>query len=469
MSVRVTGGFQYTVDVNSSSTLAPGPPSFGGGDTWTAVNGNSSFAPYMAYRGSAAHRRWDVSCSSMTDVRVNPITGRVYMGCFGPPGRIIELNPATNEVQSWTVGNKPYGLTLDATHVWYTGVAEGPNPDSILRLDPASGVMTRWPIPGGGLQPFISFGSPNSITKDVEGNIWATETAADQVLRLVISTNTFEEFAKPGVLVSPQAIASSGAGATLQAFNTEAALGDAVDVLTRTAATPVSTVVPPTMVALTPTAMTMVTPVDFTPTILTTTITPSMFVSTGVDGFGIDHFPANPPLDELTGMTRVAFPGTVFGSAEHSHDVFKVVSPVIIAPPPGALEVPLDVKPGSCPNPLNNKSQGKVPVAIAGTASLDVTKIDVSSVKLEGVSPLRSSISDVATPFSPFTGKKDCFAACTSANGDGIPDLVLHFDTQALFAALGPFSLRECRVVKLTGKLTDGTPFSGEDVVVLLK
>lgn len=79
-----------------------------------------------------------------------------------------------------------------------------------------------------------------------------------------------------------------------------------------------------------------------------------------------------------------------------------------LAVPQLALEVPVDIRPTSCPNPLNVGEKGVLPVAILGTSSFDVTKVDPASVRLEGVAPLRSALEDVGAPFTPFTGKKDC-------------------------------------------------------------
>jgi hypothetical protein len=137
---------------------------------------------------------------------------------------------------------------------------------------------------------------------------------------------------------------------------------------------------------------------------------------------------------------------------------------------PPVINVPLDIKPMSCPNPINTKSRGVLPVAIAGTKDLDVTKIDPSSLRLAGVAPLRSSIEDVATPFLPLTGKSKA-NDCTTRGRDGIRDLTLKFDTQAVVAALGAVRDREVRVLSLTGRLKaefGGTPLQGEDVVRIL-
>jgi hypothetical protein len=56
---------------------------------------------------------------------------------------------------------------------------------------------------------------------------------------------------------------------------------------------------------------------------------------------------------------------------------------------PLEIEVPLDIHPTSCPNPINFMSRGVVPAAILGTDNFDVSQIDPSTVMLEGVSPIR--------------------------------------------------------------------------------
>lgn len=128
--------------------------------------------------------------------------------------------------------------------------------------------------------------------------------------------------------------------------------------------------------------------------------------------------------------------------------------------------VPLDIKPGSCPNPINTVSEGVVPVAILG-GGIDITNIDVASVRLEGVIPIRSAMEDVTTPFpGDITGQS---TDCWSVGADGFMDLVLKFDTQELVDALGEVLDGEVRVLNLTGVLQDGTPIQGSDVVILKK
>jgi hypothetical protein len=136
-----------------------------------------------------------------------------------------------------------------------------------------------------------------------------------------------------------------------------------------------------------------------------------------------------------------------------------------VAPP---FIVPVDIKPTSCPNPLNVKSQGVLPVAILGTADFDVTQVDPITVELEGVSPLRWTREDVATPYEPFVGKQGAYD-CTEEGPDGYMDLSFKFNTQEVVAALGLVEDGDVLVLSLTGSLLGGEGFVGEDVVVILK
>jgi len=126
------------------------------------------------------------------------------------------------------------------------------------------------------------------------------------------------------------------------------------------------------------------------------------------------------------------------------------------------VEVALDIKPGSCPNPINGVSLGLLPAALLGTAGFDVNDVDVSSLRLAGVPPIRSDYADVAAPFA---GQ---LCGCSNAGADGFLDLALKFDTQEIFDALGPSPSGE-RVLTLTGTLLDGTPIEGQDCVVIVR
>lgn len=187
-------------------------------------------------------------------------------------------------------------------------------------------------------------------------------------------------------------------------------------------------------------------------------------------------FSADMPYDYSTGQGWKSFTGSFTPAA--SHDVVAVgitmggnkeyargVDDVVLSQD---LEVPVDVKPMSCPNPINVTSLGVLPVAILGTDELDVTTIDPASVKLAGVEPLRSSLEDVATPYEPFLNKPLNAYACTSYGPDGYLDLVLHFDMQMVVAAIGPVADRAVIKLTIAGSLYDATPIIGEDVVRII-
>ena len=129
------------------------------------------------------------------------------------------------------------------------------------------------------------------------------------------------------------------------------------------------------------------------------------------------------------------------------------------------VEIDLDIKPQSCPNPLNTSSKGVLPVAVLGSSRLDVNDIDVSTLQLKGVSPLRSSIADVATPVA----NKQDVCDCTTDGPDGFTDLELKFDTQDIVASLGAVNDGDEVTLTLTGNLNDGTPIKAEDCVVIIK
>jgi len=128
------------------------------------------------------------------------------------------------------------------------------------------------------------------------------------------------------------------------------------------------------------------------------------------------------------------------------------------------INVFIDIKPQSCPNPLNVKDKGVLPVAILGTAEFDVSTIDPATINLEGVSPLRWALEDVATPFDG----EEC--ECTTEGPDGFMDLTIKFNTQEIISALGDVTDGEVRPLYLTGNLMEefgGTLIEGSDCVII--
>jgi len=132
---------------------------------------------------------------------------------------------------------------------------------------------------------------------------------------------------------------------------------------------------------------------------------------------------------------------------------------------PPDIDVSLDVHPTSCPNPVNSKGKGVVPAAILGTSSFDVTDIDLATILLEGVAPLRSSLEDVATPYTGGLSSPPDRNECTTDGPDGFTDLTLKFNKSELLGALGnpaKGSVIEVEIVALT---LSGIPIFGSDVI----
>jgi hypothetical protein len=94
------------------------------------------------------------------------------------------------------------------------------------------------------------------------------------------------------------------------------------------------------------------------------------------------------------------------------------------------------VHPGSNPPSVNLDNNGKVPVAILGSSTLNVQSIAVSSLNFEGATTKQYSFQDV--------------------NGDGIPDMVLHFDTNEI-TGLSSTST----TATITGDTSSGDAFVG--------
>ena len=248
--------------------------------------------------------------------------------------------------------------------------------DKIIRIDPASGAVLSWAIPGGGLHGSHDSSQTNDgIEIDGEGNVWFTETDGDQIGRLdgggdgIIGTadDVICEYSKtdPGgasLPNEPQQITTGGTGSLLQASWTERS-GNAVGILTEDDATPTCTIVPAVSELVVIDDETVV-PYDFeeedgalgcpcgtchSPD--TNTIIPTTHDIPGIDPSGIRRFsianatPTIPVINSLTGMTRLIGTGTLAGSAWENHFTFVLEAPdAIVAPfePPDDLcpEVP---------------------------------------------------------------------------------------------------------------------------------
>lgn len=130
------------------------------------------------------------------------------------------------------------------------------------------------------------------------------------------------------------------------------------------------------------------------------------------------------------------------------------------------IEVSVDIKPGSCPNPVNVKSKGVLPVAILGSEDVNVMDIDPASIAFSigevSVGSIRSSYEDVAAPVSDTS---DC--NCIEAGPDGFLDLTLKFETQKIVEAIGDVDHGDILTLGLTGVLFGEIPIAGADCILI--
>jgi len=116
---------------------------------------------------------------------------------------------------------------------------------------------------------------------------------------------------------------------------------------------------------------------------------------------------------------------------------------------PALQPVAIDIKPGSDPNSINPKSQGKIPVAILSTQVFYAPEMFNKDSLTFGT-----------------TGDEDSLAFCNhrgeDINGDGMRDLVCHFYTEETGFLCGDTE------GVLKGMAMDGTPIEGRDSVRII-
>ncbi|MBF0443368.1 MAG: VWA domain-containing protein [Oligoflexales bacterium] len=174
------------------------------------------------------------------------------------------------------------------------------------------------------------------------------------------------------------------------------------------------------------------------------------------------------PTDSYKGIAD-ATGGQMFDLQAFVSDPANLITAILGACKEAVGQVAVDVKPPSCPNPFNMKKTGVTPVAILGSSDVDITQIDVSSIRLEKeCAPLRSSHEDVAAPYTGEISDPPLETECANTAPDGFIDLVLHFDNECLASTQGTVTGKKAVIWTITGKKTDGSPIQGRDVVRLM-
>jgi hypothetical protein len=200
----------------------------------------------------------------------------------------------------------------------------------------------------------------------------------------------------------------------------------------------------------------------------------------GANDFEVEFWGGNNKLGSVT--RSFAYDEDVFGSAllfaasVNNNSIDKVIFKpgvdigfgfaiaqvryTIAPPPPPVQKIVFDVQPGSCENNFNTRSQGVTPMVIYGSSNLSVSDINLSTIRINGIAPLRTSFERVG---APYTKVNDC--DCSATGSDNIMDLALKFDTQALVPSLAGVADNARTTLVITGKLNDGTDLEGRDCI----
>jgi len=127
---------------------------------------------------------------------------------------------------------------------------------------------------------------------------------------------------------------------------------------------------------------------------------------------------------------------------------------------PGAFA--LDIEPNAGPNTLNLASKGVLKVALLGSADADVSRITLSTLRLENAAPFRYKLSDLGSK-SEITDSSG-----GSRERDGYQDVLLYFRTQDVLSVLRDREFNTVQRLTLRGKLLGGTDIAATDCVLLL-
>lgn len=381
----------------------------------------------------------DGSFTEPTGIAIDA-NGDILIGdpqALGGGGAIFRINPTTGAQTTVSSGGyfvDPRGLAVAANGDIYVADSDAFNfYGGVIKVDPATGVQT--PIYTSSDQN----AGPLHLTIEANGNILISDVSAfgglGGVIRLNPQTGVSTTVSSGGNINVPVGIAVAGNGDIYLANNS----GSVIKINPVTGAqTPVASGYPlacPTGIAFDSSGNLLVGDPCQEPgaviKINLATGAKTILASFGSSPQGIAVVPAPSPTPTPTPTPS------------------PTPSPTPTPTPPAVLNLNIDIKPGNTPNSINPKSKGKIPVAILSSVGFDATTlIDRTSLKF-GRSGFEASLNL-------------CNRGGEDVNGDGLLDLVCHFNTPISGFQTGD------NLGKLKGKTVNNTPAAGEDSVRII-
>jgi len=328
--------------------------------------------------------------SGTFDIAVAP-SGSIFAGNIGRG--VVEIDASTGE-QRLISNISAFGIAFhDRGDLWVGGFAE--IPESVVRLDPDTGVeLDRYPVPlcalsGGRAFRLLTVDDDFLFVNCSRGAVGGGSEEAEEsaILRIDVFTGVTTTLSSGGLLIDPYGIAVAPDGSI---FVADAARVIEVNPLSGEQA----------LLAAVGGGATGIT--------IVRAACNDRFDN---DGDGLADYPDDPDCPDVNGASEL---------------------------------LAIDIKPGTNPASINLRSHGVVPVAILGSPTFDVTRVDSSTLAFGPNS---------ARPAHRALGKlKD-------VNGDLFPDLISQYRTAQ--TGIAPGDRQAC----LTGSTSDGVPFRACDSI----
>jgi streptogramin lyase len=308
----------------------------------------------------------------------------------------------------------------------------------VQKFDSSGTYLTSWGSPGSGPG---QFSGPEGIGADTSGNVYVADTANNRIQRFDSSGTYLLEWASgtgsagcPGgnVCDSPRGVAPDNMGNVyVVSFNSRVQKFDASGGFSGVIWGAASTIRFPEGLAVDATGNVYVAVTGFEE-IQKYDGLGNTLLEWGSLGTGNGEF--NDPYG-----VAVDSSGNVYVADTRNNRIQKF----------GALEVGIDIKPGSEPNCFNINGHGVIPVAVLGSPTFDVLAIDTATLMFDGL-------------VVRVRGKKGPLCSLEETDGDGYTDLVCHFEDETENWIGGGST------GTVTGQLLDGTPIHGSDSVCVV-